>query len=192
MSHKNLNSPDSLLKCLKGDFKPKLYIPELKELTKGDIKAAILLSQIVYWWDTKGGKPFYKFNTPSSNHPLYKEGDSWTEDLGFSEYQFRSARSKIAAKVTTGSSKTELLRENYVVYWTESDRKTCYQVNEDLLRRDLKRLKSGRPLDDTRTETPNSENFDYISVEEDSQYIAGEETATTLTESTTEYHRVPS
>ena len=69
------------------------YRPKLNELT-GSITATILLQQIMYWWDISGNKEFYKFKAPCK-HPDYKEGDSWTESLGMTIYEFDSAYKKL-------------------------------------------------------------------------------------------------
>lgn len=114
------------------------YRPKLCKLI-GDVKAAILLEQIVYWWEKQGCKSFYKFTSPPlSDHPKYRVGDSWTEELNFSESEFNTARRKIAAKVFKGSSKAELLETHYVLYWTDRYRVTHYQLNEPFLTRRLR------------------------------------------------------
>ncbi len=105
------------------------YYPAFKEATDS-VVAAILLKQIYYWWSHQGRKPFYKFSQ-SCKHPQYQEGDSWTEELGFTEREFRTARNKIARKVTQGADKYQLLSDCFVIYWTDSSRRTWYQVNED-------------------------------------------------------------
>lgn len=62
----------------------KNIIPYRKELNKisGGALESIFLVQILYWFEQSGGE-FYKFREPCE-HELYKEGDSWTEELGFS------------------------------------------------------------------------------------------------------------
>lgn len=109
------------------------YRPEYNMIT-GSIEASILLQQIYYWWVKKGREKFYKFNQPcESVH--YREGDSWTEELGFTYNQFKSARNCIATKITKGVSKEEARRNSIVIYWTDSNRVTWYEVNESLLSR---------------------------------------------------------
>jgi hypothetical protein len=57
------------------------------------------------YWFARHPNGFYKFLSSCSNK-LYKEGDSWTEEMGFSEDEFRYAFSKIGVKYT---SKKQLL-----------------------------------------------------------------------------------
>lgn len=57
------------------------YRKELNLITGGALES-IFLAQLLYWYEQSGGE-FYKFREPCE-HELYKEGDSWTEELGFS------------------------------------------------------------------------------------------------------------
>lgn len=106
------------------------YRPQYNLIT-GKVTASILLQQISYWWHTCERKPFYKFRAPCQ-HEKCRKGDSWTEELGMTIYEFDGALKKIAAKVIKGANKTELAKTNLVVYWTDSDRITWYQLNEAL------------------------------------------------------------
>ena len=65
------------------------YIKELRQLS-GSVTASILMQQLDYWFEKKPGG-FYKFLEPCENNELYKTGDSWTEELGFSKYEFKTA-----------------------------------------------------------------------------------------------------
>lgn len=138
----------------------------------GDHRAAILFQQIGFWTDTKDGGAFYKFKQPCK-HPLYKDrdgddGDSWCEELAFSRYDFDTAIGLIGTKITKGDSKAEAfkikeipepidgetvssylerLEEAYrhlVIYWTDSDRVTWYQVNHPLLEDFINKLRLGK------------------------------------------------
>jgi hypothetical protein len=106
------------------------YRPEYNHIT-GKVTASILLQQISFRWHGHGRKPFYKFRAPCQ-HEKYREGDSWTEELGMSGPEFDTAIQTIGAKVTKGKSKHELLSKHLVIYWTDSDRMTWYQLNETL------------------------------------------------------------
>ena len=108
------------------------YRPALaREL--GSVTAVILLQQVIYWWQRSDGKPFYKFKQPCS-YPLYREGDSWTEELGFSRREFDSALKRIATKKTKDMSITEAMEANTpVVYWTNAGHVTYYTINERAL-----------------------------------------------------------
>lgn len=68
--------------------------------------AAILINRIEYWF-TKKREGFYKFIAPCK-HYLYKEGDSWTEELGMSRPTFNKAFSIIG---TQYHSKSAFLNE---------------------------------------------------------------------------------
>jgi hypothetical protein len=118
------------------------YRPRLNEVT-GSVTATVLLQQIIFHADNKGNRPFYKFRAPCG-HRLYKEGDSWTEELGFSPAEFDTARSKIATRVKKGDSKTEALKgetaNHLIIYWTDASRVTWYMLNVDLLNRILEKL----------------------------------------------------
>ena len=116
-----------------------LYHPAWNALT-GSPLATLLLGQIQYWWNTMGCRPFYKYTAPC---PAAVPGDSWQEELGFSRRQFESARDRIAVKITRGVSKKEALETSLVIYWTDADRRTWYQLNEPLLLRRLAELQSG-------------------------------------------------
>lgn len=72
------------------------YRRELAMLT-GSTNAAILLIQILYWFEKMGRKPFFKYKEPPKKKEgesqkeyfkrvaPYKEGDSWTEELYFTK-----------------------------------------------------------------------------------------------------------
>lgn len=111
------------------------YRKNLNHLT-GSVTATILLQQIIFRAKGKGWRPFFKFRKPCK-HALYKEGDSWTEELGFSGAEFDTAISKIGTKVTHGMDKNKAYsktdRTGFVVYWTDANRVTWYHLNFDLV-----------------------------------------------------------
>ena len=106
--------------------------------TTGSVLSTILLQQAIYWASKKGGEPFYKFKQPCG-HNLYNDGDSWTEELGFSLSEFALAVKRIATKSTKGTSKRELMNpatldaDKLIIYWTDASRVTWYWLNQDLL-----------------------------------------------------------
>lgn len=109
------------------------YKREYSWITKR-VTAAILLQQVSYWWEHCGRRPFYKFREPCE-HDWYKQDQSWTEELGFSGAEFDTALKTIGTKITTGVSKSGAFRdtrkiESLVIYWTDSNRVTWYQLNE--------------------------------------------------------------
>lgn len=95
-----------------------LYRPQFNSFT-GSPLATLLLSQIAYWWDKSGAKPFYKFKEPC-NHKMYKKGDSWCEELGFTRRLFDSA--------------LRFLEEAGIVsHRTDQSRLTWYSVDTEAL-----------------------------------------------------------
>jgi len=113
------------------------YRKRLNSLT-GSVLATILLQQTIFWWEKQGGD-FYKYKAPCGAK-LYRPGDSWIEELGFSRDEFNSARAKIASKVPnlTAQKNQEIkLPETYVWYWTTIGRVTWYRVNVQLLSKHL-------------------------------------------------------
>lgn len=79
------------------DRKMIAYRPEWRPFT-GSVKASILLQQIFFRWDKNDRKPFYKFKEPCGHH-LYRTGDSWTEELGFTRTEFDTALKKITVSL---------------------------------------------------------------------------------------------
>ena len=69
------------------------YYPELVTITES-ITAALMMSQLEFWFKVREGKSFYKFLEPCE-HEFYKVGDSWQEELGMSSSEIRSAFKKI-------------------------------------------------------------------------------------------------
>ena len=75
--------------------RPIPYIKELREIT-GGVTSAILMQQLDHWFNTYPDG-FYKFMSPCGN-TLCKDGESWTEELGFSEEEFRTAFDRIGVR----------------------------------------------------------------------------------------------
>lgn len=109
-------------------------IPYRKTFNKvtGGITASILLQQFIYRFSRNGFKKFYKFKNVCG-HTLYTDGDDWLDELGFTRAEFDTALSKIATKVKTGVSKSDVMNrrdvKSMIVYWTDSDRVTWYDIN---------------------------------------------------------------
>ena len=89
----NQTMNDILLQVLADDKKLILYRKELNKIT-GSITATILLQQFIFHASQKKYESFYKFIEPC-DHELYREGDSWTEELGFTKYEFNTAYKKL-------------------------------------------------------------------------------------------------
>ena len=124
---------------LKFDKSLVIYRPELRKIT-GSINSAILLNQMIYWfYNKKGdGEKFYKFREPCK-HEKYSDGDSWTEELGFSKAEFNTAIKKIGYKNNDSHNK---IKEEEALIWfhRKADGLTYYEINEELLEEKLNEL----------------------------------------------------
>jgi len=116
----------ALLGLIADDREVITYRPKLRPVC-GSVTAVILMQQIIFLWKRSGFKPFYKFNEPC-DHPLYKDGDSWEEELGLSYAELHGARKRIAKKVNSATPKDERI-EHPIIFWTDGDRVTWYSVN---------------------------------------------------------------
>ena len=78
-------------------------IPYVKELhtIAGGVLGCLVMQQLDYWFENHP-EGFYKFLLPS-DHPAYKSGDSWTEELGMSKDEFRTAFDKIGHRYKSKS-----------------------------------------------------------------------------------------
>lgn len=123
-------SKTALLNLLKEDHQIIAYRPGFAKHF-GSVTAAILFQQILYRWTKNDCKPFYKFKDKCS-HALYKETDSWMEELSFSRREFDGALKQIAQKISKGLDKDP---DSLVYYWTRVDRLTYYEINNDALNR---------------------------------------------------------
>jgi hypothetical protein len=89
------------------------YVKELRECTDS-VTAAILMQQLDYWFARKP-QGFYKFSEPpKSDNPKYNDGDSWTEELGFSADELRTAFSKIGVAYKSKTEFKKALETNTV------------------------------------------------------------------------------
>ncbi len=71
------------------------YIKELQPIA-GSVAACILMQQLDYWFE-RFPDGFWKFLEPSG-HLKFRKGDSWTEELGLSAEEFRTAFDKIGTR----------------------------------------------------------------------------------------------
>lgn len=92
-----------------------IYRPEFTKVT-GSVTSAILLQQIIY--RLQDAESFYKFKEPCK-HALYKEGDSWIEELGFTRREFDTALEKLKGLKLVNTQ-------------TTMDRITYYSLNKDV------------------------------------------------------------
>ena len=187
-----------------------LYRKSLRRLT-GSVTSTLLLQQILYWSKIKKYQPFYKFKLPC-DHEQYAAGDSWVEELGFSEGEFDTAIKYIATKLTKGQKATDIATDpdapieeqakHLVIYWTDIQRRTWYWLNIPVADRlisfiydhpDFKVAKPGNTLlrnlgipGYVNPKTP-----DYVTVESTVTYGANEPLVytETTTETTTEIEK---
>lgn len=102
-----------------------LYNVQIAKRYGGDVVAAILLERVRYWHEKMNGQ-FFKFSEPCT-HPLYRQGDSWTEELGITLSQFRRARRLIAGKQRkTGDNSPS---QTPVVFWRDRQNRLWYRFN---------------------------------------------------------------
>ena len=101
------------------------YRPKLNKVT-GSVTATILLQQMMHWSRLNNNK-FYKF-TDKCSHKLYKDGDSWCEELGFTKHEFTTALKRIGFKLGKTKNKINKL-DALIIYYTDSTHLTYYSVN---------------------------------------------------------------
>lgn len=132
------------------------YYPALS-VKLGSVTSAILLRQLEYWFKKMEYRPFYKFLKPCE-HGSYKAGESWTEELGMSEAEFRTAFTKIGvvykSKKEFYNSEDKFQGKYYCSYIDRLERKTYYFRNHELVRK----------LD-------NELNEDYLPRNEETQFL---------------------
>lgn len=113
------------------------YLPELRGYCQS-VTACLLMTQLEYRFVAMPDG-FYKFLSPCVHH-LYKEGDSWIEELAFSEAEFRSAfdnigiryRSKRQLQETIDANQDPFQRKLYLSYIDVKNGLTYYQRNHEL------------------------------------------------------------
>ena len=116
------------------------YRKSLRRLA-GSVTATLLFQQISFRSRQTPGRAFYKFKSPC-DHELYNPGDSWTEELGFSEGEFDSAIKNIGTKLGAGQKPEDIVTDldaplevqarHLVIYWTDIQRRTWYLFNKPL------------------------------------------------------------
>jgi len=148
------------------------YNPEFRRLPLvKSVNSALLLQQLDFWFDKYNS--FWKFLEPAPKHPHYKEGDSWTEELGMSKEEFRTAFAAIGIPY---KSKNQFLDADnkfiqrdedgneieyyYASYFDRQKSLTYYVRNDELLDKDLTELTQASSLKDRmRPERPAPEDF---------------------------------
>ena len=125
-----------LAKLFGGDKESIPYRPRVAMIV-GGVSNAILFQQIVYRWNGNEQKPFYKFKEPCAHH-LYKEGDSWLEELGFSRREFDNGIAEIGIKKTKDVTLKDAIEQckeqrKPVIYWITPGRVTFYTIVLDAM-----------------------------------------------------------
>jgi hypothetical protein len=151
------------------------YNPEFRRLPLvKSVNSALLLQQLDFWFDKHN--LFWKFLEPAPKHPHYKEGDSWTEELGMSKEEFRTAFAAIGIPY---KSKNQFLDADnkfvqrdedgneieyyYASYFDRQKSLTYYVRNDELLDKDLTELiQASSPKDRIRPERPAPEDTDDV------------------------------
>lgn len=122
-----------------------IYRKELRHLT-GSVKSALLMGQLEYWFSRpKVQNCFYKFLSPCGSH-LYKPGDSWTEELGFTEDEFNTAFDKIGVRFSSRKQYKQDIKKRekakkafYYSIHNKIQHVTFYYRNGDVIRAAMQR-----------------------------------------------------
>lgn len=167
----------SLINAINGSNRVIAYRPEFRDVFPNKRLSAtstILFQQILFRFKpdkSKQGEPFYKFKEPCE-HRLYRDGDSWCEELGFTKKEFDTALKHIAYrysktneadKVDGYKTLDDCLKDHAIVYQVDSNRLTNYHVNEAL---------TNQMIEDLYRENEQS----YVT-NEDASYIPDEDLA---------------
>lgn len=117
------------------------YYPEFKRVFGSD-KAAIIFERLEYW-SQKYEAGFWKFFEPCK-HPLYRQGDSWEEEIGFSRKVFTKVFPLIGIHY---KSKSEFLQQGdpfqdklYVSYYDRKTNRTYFLRNHQFVKDFLQNL----------------------------------------------------
>nr|WP_307992542.1 hypothetical protein [uncultured Niameybacter sp.] len=118
-----------------------VYDPSLNKVT-GSVTATLLFLQLEHWFKVTKGKPFYKFLEPCE-YPHYRTGDSWTEELGFTKPEFRTAFSHIGkvykSKKAYLESTDKFEGKCYLSYYDRMKRITYYMRNPEAIKELLRK-----------------------------------------------------
>lgn len=117
------------------------YVKELRPIT-GSVTACVLMQQLDHWF-AQYPDGFYKFMAPC-NAKKYREGDSWSEELGMSKDEFRGAFDKIGTRYSTKTSfvaaSDKFQDKFYCSYHDKKEGLTWYFRNHELVDKMLDEL----------------------------------------------------
>ena len=109
------------------------YYPHIYNKT-GSKQTSFLLSQLEYWF-SKFKNGFYKFLEPS-NQKTYKEGDSWSEELGISRKTFTKAFDEIGirykSKTAFNEANDKFQGKSYASYYNRQTKQTIFLRNNEV------------------------------------------------------------
>jgi hypothetical protein len=146
------------------------YIRELQPLA-GSTSGCILMQQLDFWFH-RHPNGFWKFLEPSA-HQKYKQGDSWTEELGISCAEFRTAFDRIGTRHKSKSefdlATDKFCGKFYCSYLDRRENLTFYFRNDSLLDEALDNI-----ISDKQCNTVNRESS--FTVTKESAFTANEET----------------
>jgi hypothetical protein len=126
------------------------YVKQLRAITKS-VTGCVLMQQLDYWF-ARYPDGFYKFLAPpEQDHPNYKEGDSWQEEIGISVDEFRTAFDLIGVRYLSKNAfnkyENKFQDRYYCSYYDRASRLTYYFRNHELTDNVLQDLISGKRLE---------------------------------------------
>ncbi len=138
------------------------YVKELNSLS-GGVLASIAMQQLDFWFQSRPDG-FYKFQGPS-NHEAYRPGDSWTEELGMTIDEFRSAFDRIGVRYKSRTDYEKAVKSGddvfqgkfYCSYVSRRENLTYYFRNHNLLDTALDSLIAGGGNVANRAKKPQKE-----------------------------------
>ena len=121
------------------------FYPALQAYT-GSERATLILGKLEYWFSKpKFENGFYKFVEPCG-HPLYRKGDSWSEELGISRKLFAKAFAIIGVRYNSKSNylkaKDKFQGKLYASYHDRKTNRTYFIRNHEFTSQLLERLKA--------------------------------------------------
>lgn len=171
------------------------YLKEFRPYC-GSVTATMVMSQLDQHFATTGDG-FYKFLEPCPGHHIYKDGDSWVEELGFSKDEFRIAFDKIGKRYTSKKEYDESVDKfdgkYYCSYHDKISGLTHYFRDHEKVDAIIDRVIDGlqyEPVDRQTQSTVNrqtqSTEIDKLDLRKSINSISNNSSTKTTTKSTTE------
>ncbi|MFZ2198335.1 MAG: hypothetical protein WAV13_11415 [Thermodesulfovibrionales bacterium] len=135
---------NTLQNYARNSFYIKFY-PSLLSFT-GCEKATLIAGKLEYWFSNpKYERGFYKFIEPCA-HPLYREGDSWSEELGISRKLFAKAFNIIGVRYNSKSAylkaEDKFQGKLYASFHDRKTNRTYFVRNHEFTSQLLEKLKA--------------------------------------------------